>query len=281
MGWARLDDRWHDHPKVIEAGLEGAGLYTMCLTWAHSDHARAKANGQAPGVVPDGVIARFAGPKAKRLARRLREVGLFDEHTGTGWPIHDYAMFLPRYDSEQAREAGAAGGRARAAKRSGRRTASEPLGEPPPVPLDEPLPDDEQTASGSHVRADAGASARRNPDPEPEPEPTDGASAPSGRGSSSRGVTSGTRGGPPPPRCPRHLEHPAEGPCGPCGDARRTRETFDREQQQRLRDAGPVVGGLHCTDHPTEPAGQCGRCAAAAVPMPDAVRDELRRRRAS
>lgn len=131
MSWARLDDGWHDHPKVVAAGLDGAGLWTMCLTWAH----KARRTSPTPGVVPEAVVARFAGAKAKKLSARLHEVGLWDAKTDAGWPIHDFDEYLPRYDPEQAKEAGAKGGKARAAKQTAKQTASEPLTESVGEPL--------------------------------------------------------------------------------------------------------------------------------------------------
>ncbi|NAE18213.1 hypothetical protein [Enterococcus hirae] len=152
MSWARLDDRWHDHPKVVAAGLEAAGLWTMCLTWAH----QARKSSKEPGVVPVEIVVRFAGPKAKRLAAKLVSTGLFDERTDAGWPIHDFNDYLAKYDSDQAREAGRRGGLARAAKQ----TASEPLDEPPSKTPGGGQANEQQTPSTR-------ASVRRNPDPDP------------------------------------------------------------------------------------------------------------------
>lgn len=120
MPWARLDDGWHDHRKVIAAGLEAAGLWVMCLTWASKDRKKSP----TPGVVPDEVIDRLAGSRAQKLTRRLFEVGLFDAHTGAGWPIHDFEDYLPKYDSAKAAENGSMGGKAKA---EARREASKPL----------------------------------------------------------------------------------------------------------------------------------------------------------
>lgn len=170
MGWARLDDRFHDHPKVIDVGLEGAGLFVLCLTWAH----QARRTSPHPGVVPLAVLARFAGSKARRLAGRLQAVGLFDDTTPAGYPIHDFDEYLPRYDPEQAKAAGSAGGRARAAAAHQARQASEPLSEPP----EDPLADEQRTSKRSQARTGTGAPVRRNPVPEPEPEPNDVAGAP-------------------------------------------------------------------------------------------------------
>ena len=159
MAWARLDDRWHDHPKVIQVGLEAAGLWAMCLTWA----CHARRSSPTPGVVPAGVIARFAGPKARRLTKVLVDARMFDAETPDGWPIHDFDDYLPKYDVEQAKAAGAKGGKA---KHSAKQTASEPLGET--------LADTKPTSSTR-------ASAPRNPVPVPLPT-TSGAGAPTGPG---------------------------------------------------------------------------------------------------
>jgi hypothetical protein len=101
MTWARLDDRWHDHPKVVEAGLEAAGLWVMCLTWAHANRRKST----TPGYVPATVVARFAGTKALKLSKRLCDVGLLDRADG-GWLVHDFADYLPKYDSAKAAESG-------------------------------------------------------------------------------------------------------------------------------------------------------------------------------
>lgn len=154
MGWARFDDGWHDHPKVVEAGLEAAGLWAMCLTWAH----RSRRTSPTPGVVPDSVIGRFAGARGKKLAATLERVRLFDEKTPDGWPIHDFDEYLPKYNAEQARSAGSLGGKSKPkSKRTGKQTASEPLSEP----LSEPPDEYERTVP----RVGTGASTRRNPEP--------------------------------------------------------------------------------------------------------------------
>lgn len=153
MAWARLDDRFHEHWKVAEAGLEAVGLWTLCLTWAQ----QARRTSPAPGVVPESVIARFAGSpgKAKRLTARLHSVGMLDNRTAAGWPIHDFEHYLPKYDSHQASENGRKGGRPKA-------KANQTAFDPPPEPEANPNPEESP-------RADAGGSARRNPVPVPVP----------------------------------------------------------------------------------------------------------------
>lgn len=142
MAWARLDDRWHDHPKTVAAGLEAAGLWVMCLTWANS----VRRTSPTPGVVPPAVLTRFAGGKGRTLALKLHKAGLFDDLTDDGWPIHDFTEYLPKYDAEQAREAGRKGGKTTQSQRgqasgTGSGVPSKPLSEPldgwPSEPTDE------------------------------------------------------------------------------------------------------------------------------------------------
>ena len=33
MPWARLDDKFHDHPKIVEVSLAAAGLYAIGLSY--------------------------------------------------------------------------------------------------------------------------------------------------------------------------------------------------------------------------------------------------------
>lgn len=158
MGWARLDDGWHDHPKVIEAGCEAAGLWVMCLTWAHAN----RRNDCPPGYIPAAVAARFAGTRHRKLAATLARVGLFDTADG-GWVVHDFTVYLPKYDPKQASEAGKAGARKRWGK-GGAPPPDEPQpdSEPPPEPLNGSSPDRIADESQTHSTR---ASARRNPEP--------------------------------------------------------------------------------------------------------------------
>ncbi len=167
MGWARLDDGWHDHPKVIEAGCEAAGLWAMCLTWAHAN----RRDNCTPGHIPTAVAARFAGTRHRKLTATLLRVGLFDP-AEDGWVVHDFTAYLPKYDPKQASAAGKAGAR----KRWGKGGApppddppadSEPLYEPPSKPPDGSPPD--RVADGSQTYGTR-ASARRNPEPVTRPQ---------------------------------------------------------------------------------------------------------------
>ena len=124
MAWARIDDAFDDHPKVLalldmENAAAAIGLWTLCLTYAHRNTRKA---GKTPGLIPTTLPRRFFGPEGRAMAALLVEVGLWDEAEGDGWMIHDFAEYLPTKEVSAAR---AAAGRRGAAKRWGDK-------EPPP-----------------------------------------------------------------------------------------------------------------------------------------------------
>jgi hypothetical protein len=122
MGWARLDDSFHDHPKLIGLSLEALGLWTKCLTWAHRHHDSER----AVGYLPEGLPALFAGSRAAKLSAELVAHRLWDRRSeesreaatrsstgvveeaesarigsGEGWYIHGYADYLPASERPQ------------------------------------------------------------------------------------------------------------------------------------------------------------------------------------
>ena len=66
MSWARLDDRFHSHPKVLAAGNAGAGLYCRALSYC--------ADYGTYGFVPKA-WAKMAGTTAE--CTRLTDAGLW------------------------------------------------------------------------------------------------------------------------------------------------------------------------------------------------------------
>lgn len=90
MVYAQLDNRFHDHPKVIalldhDNGMAAIGLWTLCITWAHS-HADPAFPDDA-GRIPSSLPRRLGG--GEDLAKLLVAVGLW-EATPDGWMIHDF-----------------------------------------------------------------------------------------------------------------------------------------------------------------------------------------------
>jgi len=169
LSWARVDDGWWCHPKVLTLDLDARGLWVSALSWSCQ---------QQTDVVPVSIV-RMCGDDGT-VADKLVAVGLWRE-TGGGYLIHDW----DDYQSERAkkaaagREGGKASGESRRANSQvsdtieapepaspeAQTAASDEAGPSRPVPS---LPD--QTKSEARKRADR---ATRLPDgwqPEPEPE---------------------------------------------------------------------------------------------------------------
>jgi hypothetical protein len=107
MPWARLDDGFHDHPKVDGLSLAAVGLYTLCLTWAH----RHRKTAILPGHITEARVAKLAGKDARRLSTELLASGLWEPENGLGgYVIHDFCDYLPKErDPQERREAGKRG----------------------------------------------------------------------------------------------------------------------------------------------------------------------------
>lgn len=117
MPWARLDDDFHDHPKVDPLSLAAVGLWTLNFTWAH----RHRRDAALPGFIPEARVRKQAGRAFNALATELttpppgKKFGLWEPVEG-GYLIHNFERYLPKArDPEEA----AANARAAAAKRWG------------------------------------------------------------------------------------------------------------------------------------------------------------------
>lgn len=117
MPWARIDDAFDDHPKVLavlehEQGGAAIGLWTLCLTWAHRNTLK---RGKVPGLISASLPRRYLGPGARDLAAILVKEGLWEPLAeGDGWMIHDFELYLPTAQTSQARsEAGRKGAASR------------------------------------------------------------------------------------------------------------------------------------------------------------------------
>lgn len=110
MTWAKLDDGFWMHPKVLMAGNEGAGIFCRCLSYCGMY--------LTDGRVPQQVALQIAG--SPRKLKAVVDVGLLQAlpHTGDYY-IRDYAHYNMLRDEvehrrEQRREAGRRGGLAKA-----------------------------------------------------------------------------------------------------------------------------------------------------------------------
>lgn len=159
MPWARIDDAFDDHPKVLavlehEQGGAAIGLWTLCLTWAHRNTLK---RGKTPGLITASLPRRYLGPGARELAAILVKEGLWEPlGEGDGWVIHDFEQYLPTAKTSQARsEAGRKG----AASRWGTNDSEpSPDGKLPYPPGNEPdacHDDDGKTMASDGSRAHA------------------------------------------------------------------------------------------------------------------------------
>ena len=84
VAWAKLDDKFHGNPKVLEAGLPALGLYVLGLSYC--------ADQLTDGQLSRKVVAGWKGwkPAADELVR----VGLW-EATAQGYRVHDYLDWNP------------------------------------------------------------------------------------------------------------------------------------------------------------------------------------------
>ena len=90
MPWARIDDAFDDHPKVLallehEKGVAAVGLWSLCLTWAH----RKRRRGVPRGIIPQDVAEGFTCGNGVAISL-LIQAGFWRVHDD-GWAICDDA----------------------------------------------------------------------------------------------------------------------------------------------------------------------------------------------
>lgn len=131
MAWARMDDDFHDHPKVEGLSLAAIGLWTVNLTWAYR-HRRTAA---IVGFIPEARVRKLAGRHYETLTRELttappgKKHGLWEPAEG-GFIIHNFARYLPKpRDPQEASNSGRKGAAARWQSDS-KQDGKEPPGEP-------------------------------------------------------------------------------------------------------------------------------------------------------
>lgn len=102
MAWARIDDGWWCHPKVLGLSLEARGLWATTLSWSCAHRT---------DEIQPALVRMVGGSDA--MAEELVDAGLWHE-AEEGWRFHDWAEYQDQSLSEKRAEAGAKGG-----KRSG------------------------------------------------------------------------------------------------------------------------------------------------------------------
>lgn len=98
MAWARLDDGFPEHPKVLAVGPFGLAVFVRALCYS--------ARNLTDGFIPDAATASFTVDFARtsRTASaidwpsRLVAAGLWDRVDG-GFIVHDYLSYNPSEDA--------------------------------------------------------------------------------------------------------------------------------------------------------------------------------------
>jgi hypothetical protein len=264
MPWFKVDDTFHSHPKVLAASPAALGLWVVAGSWSGAN--------LSDGFIPDHVLPRLL-PDSATLAQQLVAAGLWKRGRG-GYRFHDWNDFNPDSKSVLSeREAARERMRTVRAKRkqaatSGQRTETSDQRGHFEQSLNEGREIDEEASSGHGTPGQDGngspeqnANVRElfgNPDPT-RPDPFLGGAL-SGSPTTAHTQPSGA----PDPRCPKHLEHPTDGPCGACGDARRARTRWDMADSERRRNSPK------CRDHRGQPADNCALCRSEALAAEEA-----------
>jgi hypothetical protein len=107
MPWARIDDRFHSHPKILSCSPGAVALYVCALTWSVGN----LTDGSIPAHALGASLPGTKPSERNRWAAELVTVGLW-ERTDVGYAIHDYSEFQPtREEVERERQVKAEAGR--------------------------------------------------------------------------------------------------------------------------------------------------------------------------
>ena len=147
MNWAKVDDGFLDHPKVLVAGEEAANLYLRGLIWCCKH--------LTDGAIPREALRTLSSRRdAGALAVKLVSAGLW-EAAPDGWRVHDFHDHNPSAAEVKARRSELSAKRAEAGKRGGIRSGQVRGGEP----------NGKQTGSKGQANAEASAEATGSPVP--------------------------------------------------------------------------------------------------------------------
>lgn len=277
MTWFKVDDKFHSHSKtrkVLAEAPAALALWAVAGSWS-SDNL-------TDGFVPDHQLPWLIPTGSDDMARQLVTARFWKRVRG-GYQFHEWSSDADgtrrnptRQEVEAERQrkadAGRKGGLARA-KNTNREAIEEkdsdfeqslkevihnPQASATARRADVEQPTEHRVTSGNRsstrlapalAPAKAGASEVLDPPTRPDPTLIGGAVVDP--------LTPGAR--PPFPRCDRHKDRPADGPCGNCADRRRARDAWDQADTQRRRHEP------QCQHHRGQPARNCGPCRSEAL----------------
>lgn len=167
--FARIDDGFFDHPKVLRAGEDAANLYVRALVWCNKH--------LTDGAIPREALRALTGRRdAPSLADCLVAVGLW-ETTAEGWSVHDFLCFNAQRKDVLAQRAELSRKRAEAGKQGGLRSGEvrktkqvastllptdEANGKPHPIPSN-PIPEGKEESPLPPAQAKPAAGGETSP----------------------------------------------------------------------------------------------------------------------
>ena len=101
MGWARVDDGYLGHPKIIEVGPHAELLDLRSIIWC--------AKYETDGLVTKSALQSIGRgiPKVPARVLALIEVGRWTVNETGGWWVHDFLKYNPsKAQKESQRESG-------------------------------------------------------------------------------------------------------------------------------------------------------------------------------
>ncbi|MBW3663553.1 MAG: hypothetical protein KY469_10675 [Actinobacteria bacterium] len=146
MGWAKFDDQFTDHPKVVAAGPMAELLAMRAVIHC----ARYETDGHVQAAQLPRLAVGITSPK--RHAAKLVEAGLWEpDPDGDGWWVHDFLEYHPSSEQQQEKRAEARERMRRVRANKGRRSreqnangkANRSRSSPYPVPDPVPEPQDQ------------------------------------------------------------------------------------------------------------------------------------------
>ena len=96
MAWARLDDKFHSHPKVRRAGLAAIGLHVRAISYSAAH--------LLDGHIDVEWVREAGGAQHKKLVTALVDAGLWSQN-GHGWVINGYLDYNPSREEVEERRA--------------------------------------------------------------------------------------------------------------------------------------------------------------------------------
>lgn len=144
MSWARFDDNFGQHPKIVALPDGAFRLHVLAICYC--------ARHETDGLISTAVARMLVGPRGAKLAVMLAGARLWEHVDGDMYRIHDYLEYNPsRAQAESKRNAKAIAG----AKGAASRWHSTPTWQnDAPVPVPDPIEDD--VVSRSRTREDGG-----------------------------------------------------------------------------------------------------------------------------